>query len=297
MITCVACLKPADDQLYTECCNNKYYYCPEHFSNEFHLITDKAKIIYVSDLHLEFYNKLKTLLNYMKFNEWPDADVLILAGDVFNLKSKNKWLKEKFKKLINLFKEKYKYVIYVAGNHEYYGCKEANISIDEADTLLKEICQTLGIIHLQKSTFTLQLPNRQIKFFGCTLWTLVSEKTFAKMNDHLATRNNNTIVNLHVEHEKWLRKELINNKDHCVVITHHVPSYKLTHSRFMNSTMNDGFSANLDHLLHYKINAWIYGHSHETVRLKINNTYCANNPAGYPDEDKVTDFGIEVLEI
>jgi len=36
---------------------------------------------------------------------------------------------------------------------------------------------------------------------------------------------------------------------------------------------------------------------HKSVRCKINNSYHANNPAGYPNENKVTDFDIEVLEI
>src|SRR5439155_7258727 len=123
----------------------KYYYCHEHFSDETHLTTDKPKIIYVSDLHLEFYKKLKQLLNYINFNDWPDADILILAGDIMNIKSDDRSLKKRFTKLIKLFKEKYKNVIYVAGNHEYYGCKKAIISINDADKLLKEMCQQLGV--------------------------------------------------------------------------------------------------------------------------------------------------------
>ncbi len=297
MLICIACQQPADDQLYTEYDSNKYYYCREHFVNETHLITNNPKMIYVSDLHLEFYKKMKKLLNYIKFSEWPKADILILAGDIVNIKSANRSLREKFTKLLQLFKEKYKFVIYIAGNHEYYGCKKALISINEADKLLKEICQMFGVIYLQKSKFVLQLPNRQINFFGCTMWTLISENSFAKMNDHLATDSFKDIVKIHIDHEKWLRKELQYNKNDCVVITHHLPSQQLVHPKFQYSSINDGFCSNLNHLLNNKIIVWIYGHSHESVRCKINNIYCANNPAGYPGEDKITDFLIEVLEI
>ena len=104
MFTCIACQRLADDQLYTEYDENKYYYCHEHFSDETHLTTDKPKIIYVSDLHLEFYKKLKQLLNYINFNDWPDADILILAGDIMNIKSDDRSLKKRFTKLIKLFK-------------------------------------------------------------------------------------------------------------------------------------------------------------------------------------------------
>ena len=296
MFICIACQQPADDQLYTEHGDEKYYYCHEHFCDETHLTVNKPKMIYISDLHLEFYKKLNHLLNYVKFDEWSNADILILAGDIMNIVSEDRSLKNRFTKLIKLFKQKYKFVMCVTGNHEYYGCKKANITINDADKLLKETCQSLGVIFLQKSKFVLQLPDRQINFFGCTLWTLMSEKTFTMMNDHKAT-DNKEIIKLHVDHEKWLRQELNKNKNDNVVITHHLPSHQLIHPKFLCSTINDGFCSNLDHMFNYKINFWIYGHSHESVRNKINNTYCANNPGGYPGEDKITDFFVEVLEI
>ena len=302
MFICIACQQPADNELYIEHGDDKYYYCHEHFCDETHLTTNKPKMIYVSDLHLEFYKKLKHLLNYIKFDEWPqNVNILVLAGDIMNIRSEDKSLKERFKKLIKLFKEKYKYVMYVPGNHEYYGCKKATISINDADQLLKETCQQLGVIFLQKSKFALLLPGRQINFFGCTLWTLMSEKTFSMMNDHKATDSNKDIIKLHIDHEKWLRNELSENtKDSThdtVVITHHLPSHQLVHPKFLYSSINDGFCSNMDHVFNYKINFWIYGHSHESVRRSIKNTYCANNPGGYPGEDKITDFDIEVLEI
>lgn len=303
MLTCIACTSMADDQLFQgpddEPDDNKHYYCHQHFSDQVHLMTNKPRVIYVSDLHLEFYKKLKDLLNYLKFNEWPSADILILAGDIINIVTDNELLKKRFEKMIRLFKAKYKYVIYVPGNHEYYGCKKAKISINDADTMFRQICQTNGIIGLQKSKFTFQLPNRSIDFLGCTLWSLVSEKTFATMNDKSAVNDNKEIIKIHINHEKWLRNSLSENENNldCVVITHHLPSKELNHPRYCFSSINDGFSSNLDHMFDYKINTWIYGHTHESVRIKIKDTYCANNPGGYPGEDKITEFCMEVLEI
>lgn len=299
MFICIVCQQQADAQLYVEHGNDRYYYCDEHFCDETHLSTNKPKMIYVSDLHLEFYKKLKHLLNYVKFNEWKDADILILAGDIVNIRSENPSLKKRFIKLIKLFKAKYKYVMYVAGNHEYYGYKNENTldTVADADRILKETCQANGVIFLQKSKFTLQLPDRQINFFGCTLWSLVTKKTFSMMNDHKAVDNYDDINILHIDHERWLRNELSKNTHDSVVITHHIPSYGLIHPKFSYSMINDGFCSNMDHIFDHKINFWIYGHSHETTKCTIKNTYCASNPGGYPGEDKITDFCIEVIEI
>jgi hypothetical protein len=152
---------------------------------------------------------------------------------------------------------------------------------------------------LQKSKFVLQLPNRQINFLGCTLWSLMTKQTFSMMNDNKAVDNCNDIVKLHYDHEQWLRKELSDetNTNDTVVITHHIPSHDLIHSKFRYSRINDGFCSDMNHMFDYKINFWIFGHSHESVKCMMKSTYCASNPGGYPGEDKMTDFCIEVLQI
>ena len=75
----------------------------------------KTKFAYASDIHLEFGKPDFTL---------PDADVLILAGDivpVIDLES-SKTLIGTY--ALHFFKEvsaKYNKVIWCPGNHEYYG--------------------------------------------------------------------------------------------------------------------------------------------------------------------------------
>jgi len=53
-------------------------------------------------------------------------------------------------------------IIYIAGNHEYYGS-----SIKEQDELLREECKKYGIHFLQRDTVKID----GVTFVGCTLWT------------------------------------------------------------------------------------------------------------------------------
>jgi len=88
---------------------------------------------------------------------------------------------------------------------------------------------------------------------------------------------------------------LKNNKK-CIIITHHLPFYELTHPNYQNSlyaNYRQWFNANLDQLIidnNKSISAWIYGHTHtESVQNHYNiNFYC--NPLGYFGENNLLDI-------
>ena len=75
--------------------------------------TNKMRIQYMSDLHLEFQENNR----YLRYNELPvTGDVLVLAGDIF-------YLKDKTAPVMNFWKwasKNYRQVLIVPGNHEYY---------------------------------------------------------------------------------------------------------------------------------------------------------------------------------
>jgi hypothetical protein len=63
-------------------------------------------------------------------------------------------------------KSKYKYVILVAGNHEYYHCENLGSKYREKIFLeLKKICNDNNIIFLEKDSIVIE----NIKFIGTTL--------------------------------------------------------------------------------------------------------------------------------
>ena len=69
-----------------------------------------------------------------------------------------------------------------------------------------------------------------------------------------------------------------------VVISHHLPSYRLCHPRFGNDA-NGGFASNSDLILATeKVDCWIFGHTHDTIDHMMWKTRMVCNPAGYHRE-------------
>ena len=73
-----------------------------------------------------------------------------------------------------------------------------------------------------------------------------------------------------MEHDKCFRflKESIfkSNKEHIIVVTHHVPSHELLAPEFTGSPLNGAFTVDLtDYITNNPIDYWIYGHSHRNI--------------------------------
>jgi hypothetical protein len=67
-----------------------------------------------------------------------------------------------------------------------------------------------------------------------------------------------------------------------IVVSHHVPSYKLGASEFKGSRINGAFTVELgDYIASNPINYWIYGHSHRNINHQIGETQCVSNQLGY----------------
>jgi hypothetical protein len=69
-----------------------------------------------------------------------------------------------------------------------------------------------------------------------------------------------------------------------VVVTHHMPSFSLTDSRYRGDPLNCCFANNFDEFIaaNPTIKAWIYGHTHAAGTQVIGRTVCAINARGYP---------------
>lgn len=69
---------------------------------------------------------------------------------------------------------------------------------------------------------------------------------------------------------------------HKIVVSHHVPSFKMLCPRFKDSKANGAFIVELaDFIEDSGIDYWIYGHSHYNVDICIGNTFCTSNQPGY----------------
>ena len=235
------------------------------------------KIQYASDLHLEFAD------NWRYLKEHPlqvSGDILVLAGDIGYLGDDN-YSKHPF---WDWASENYQQVIACMGNHEFYKfydiarlkdgyCLEIRPNVHSYYNALVHIEDTDFIITtlwakipLEESYYTEQMVSdfRRILYNGELL-------TFADFN---------------CEHERCLSflKEAVglSNASKKIVITHHVPSYRMQSPKFADSKANGAFLVELeDYINESGIDYWIFGHSHYNVDNKIGKTRCTSNQLGY----------------
>jgi predicted phosphodiesterase len=234
-----------------------------------------VKINILSDLHLGF-GAFDRPVN--------DADVVILAGDISRPREAAAWAM-RFDKP----------VLYVLGNHEFYGS-----SIDGAASELKRLCAGTRVQVLDNTEIAIGC----VRFLGTTLWTDFSlfgqgaAKATAMSEAQRLIRDFSRIrrvdaadavfspedsAALFREQAAWLDQRL--GKAHAgptVVITHHAPSRKSIHPRFADSPLNACFISDAEHLIGAdRAQLWIHGHTHDSFDYLVNGTRVVCNPRGY----------------
>jgi len=241
------------------------------------------KVRLMSDLHLDF--------RYMHYR-WLGEDVLVLAGDIGEGISGVTWLEEELQSTIK--ENRPKHVIYVAGNHEFYGG-----DIQEVLANLKSACGSAGFYFLENSNLAVDGVN----FVGATLWTdynLYQNEYRAKlvaqsmMNDFrqitfegrklspddIQQIHQGSVASIIKNCSEGTRRGLRN-----VVITHHLPTEKATSSKYWGSSLNPAFASDLEWIIQDQdIVYWLCGHSHTRKTEKVYDTTVEVNPRGYPGE-------------
>jgi len=229
------------------------------------------KLQIYSDLHHEF----------ARFDPAPsDANVVILAGDI-DLKSRGvKWANEKFQCP----------VIYVCGNHEYYGGH-----IDHTLWKMKEAA--LPHVHVLENEVLILDQTRFLVTTGWTDYTSTGDvqaaiRTAAEwMNDFRVIRAGANYRRLRpadlIAKSKmayaWLARELGTPFDgKTVVITHHSPVLDYLsddHAGHLGAAYANDWSDLLG-----KADLWIYGHTHVAASFIKCGCRVVSNPRGYPGE-------------
>jgi predicted phosphodiesterase len=249
----------------------------------------KLTIHYVSDVHTEFDNSPKL----------PLVDVIILAGDIGSYQCKTK--------LLDYLKYVYNratHIIWVLGNHEFYG-SAIDKCFDKFTNLLSENNLDDKIHLLDLDILTLPFGSRWVTFFGCTLWTNITNHSVIQynMNDYVKIRGTNYgrlythyINSLHKTTVKWLDSALTESRaDIKIIISHHMPHLK---PNSIADPFDDGYRTDLSWIMEkHKPALWIYGHTHEASDVTIHNTRCLSNPVGYPGESTgyLSDAIVEII--
>lgn len=223
----------------------------------------------LSDLHLEFHRDKGR--GFIKSLDPSGVDVLVLAGDI----DLEKGLRDTMTHLCSLYPR----VIYVAGNHEYYGSSP------------DQVHETLTSLDAKLVNFT-WLRNHMARvegvlFAGATLWFPRPRPEVAlvkgNMNDfHLIKGFEPWVYDEHAEAEAFLNAAASQAQ---VVVTHHIPSYEGVSPRFRGSMLNHYFCHDLTPLIKAaQPSYWLFGHTHDCLKFTIGETRLMANPFGYPHE-------------
>ena len=239
------------------------------------------KIQLLSDLHIEFfYNGADKFLASIV----QEVDVLVIAGDLGLYND----LYPAFKFLSPL----YPHIVYVTGNHEYYG-----YSPDEIHKLLWDCQKDFKNLHWLNNSLV-EIEGQ--RFLGGTGWFRDHPDNWKhanRLSDFLVIKD--FVPWVYEENTKFIKflDDNLNKGD--IVVTHHLPTSKSTPDFFSNSELNRFFVVDLvDYIINREPSYWIHGHTHTSCSYIYYYTRVLANPFGYASQAENWDFKDDlILEI
>jgi len=188
-------------------------------------------------------------------------------------------------------------VVYVAGNHEYYGH-----DFDELRTALKEAAWATDgrVIFLDRDWVRLWLGDSQLLVFGCTLWSdyaLLGDQDGAMarsasiMTDHRSISRKDRwfspqdALDEHRRSLSWLAELLPRLKAQearasVLVVTHHAPCREGLGER--PEAQKPAYASDLEaRIRQWSPDWWLHGHTHHRHESMVGTTLVASAPRGY----------------
>ena len=251
------------------------------------------RIQLASDLHLEMLGR--SFLDERLIAPAAGADLLVLAGDIAN-----------GTRAIELFAQWPVPVLYLAGNHEFYGQRWEETRAD-----LRRAARGTSVLFLDNEVADLSVFEHwsaarnqvlsRVRFLGTTLWTdyrynagktqrQLMEHAELRISDHRVIRTAGgrfTAAQALSDHElsrAWLEHELAQPFDgKTVVLTHHAPHPLSVHPRYLSMdslATNAAFVSDLTPLLE-KADLWCHGHVHDSFDYQVGRCRVVANPLGY----------------
>lgn len=227
-------------------------------------------IVPMSDLHLEFSNFVIPPIPNEK------EVILVLAGDICLSHNVNAYMG-----FFENVSDRFKWVLYVAGNHEHY-----RSSVDKSLDDLEAFADSFPNITFGENK-TVVLDG--IKFFLATLWTDLNQGDIAAqfcakdwMNDFRLIDGLTPARVMRMHHES---RKLMWEAEPDVVITHHHPSYKGIRPAYRGQTLNHAYASDMEEfVVNLEPKLWVCGHTHYPTEYQLGETRVVCNTRGYHDE-------------
>jgi len=239
-------------------------------------------------IYSDIHNEVRRYYMSKRYEPWvPEPmegdknTILILAGDIDHAKQIPRYL--------NMLAPRFKAIIHVSGNHEYYGS-----NVHHCNKTLKETELAPNVYHLENQVITIEGQ----KFAGATMWTNLRAREAAVhtvMNDYRAIRmggqNYRKLTAMdttlfHFESEQFLHNNV--DKD-TIVITHHSPlspnANAGPYARAPTDVDYAYYACQEEFIMNAKPKAWISGHIHEVSDHQFLDTRLIVNCIGYYGEE------------
>lgn len=250
------------------------------------------RIHLLSDLHFEH--------GYMIDYTPPVCDLVILSGDVCPGVRGVIWAQDTFDVP----------VIYVPGNHEFYGRRKLLSHVRE----MKEKASGSNVHVLYNDAVEID----GVRFLGATMWTdfdlfndpvsiMVAQE---KLNDFSFERKSASIMygkhidlkghdigkpfsamNSRTEHfvtREFLKTKLEEPFDgKTVVVTHHAPSIMSIIERYRDNKVTPAYASSMESFMFMGVDLWTHGHTHNNSDYMVGDTRVVCNPRGYHNPNKL----------
>lgn len=227
-------------------------------------------IRFMSDLHFEFHRDGgKSFVASL-----PDGgDVLVVAGDIGNVANGS------FQRGLSHLAERFKDIVVVLGNHEYYGATPSDVAA---------ACRNLPAnVHLlNRGTVTIS----GVRFVGCTLWYPDGPMNFAAekgWSDFAAIKGARPFIYDEARKDAKFLRSTVRPGD--VVVTHYLPSHACVAPNYRGNPTNIFFVHPVDDVIGDAA-VWIHGHTHDTVDKTLGDTRVVCNPFGYVHRGETGQF-------
>ena len=251
------------------------------------------KIRLLSDLHHEFMSATNEKLQ--PYFEYRGEDVLVLAGDIASGSTN---VMDTIKRFLNAgFPE----VVYVPGNHEYYGSTVRDFNAKMAvKTLIWDNIHVLNPGHVIIGDTV---------FIGGPLWTNFRDDFLAKKAARSMISDFRLIYGFEPEHAALMYREQLQYIKTMyeqfpgfkkVIVTHFLPAVECISPRFRNEGLLNNYFANDlgDWIGNMSDTTWLFGHTHDTVDITLGDTRLVANPFGYFDREENRQFdNFKVIEV
>lgn len=237
----------------------------------------------------------------------PAADVLVLAGDIFNFA-------DGFEKFDKIFRAVgtggWKDVIMVPGNHEYYGYSPwpGTGFIRDAMASRRSGWPT---VYYAAEPRAFKVAGR--RFVCGTMWYSRNAVDDLGGNSDRGTwfdrkrgrnyqfsdfRNISDLSPFCYEQNSAFQKLANQVVPDDIVVTHHLPSPSSTPAEFAKEPDNCFFVCDQTELiLKRQPAAWLHGHTHTPFDYKIGTTRVVTNPLGYRHERALKGYRFATLEV